>query len=59
MHFPTDMTAHTTAFDIPVVGHWLNMEVKQSENGFDPVLQAPQMNILPNKPDPATLSEGR
>ena len=22
MHFPTDRTAHTTAFDEPVVDHW-------------------------------------
>ena len=27
MHHPTDRIAHTTAFDTPVVGHWLEREI--------------------------------
>ena len=27
MHFPTDRTAHTTAFDEPVVDHWLERTI--------------------------------
>ena len=28
MHFPTDRTAHTTAFDGPVVDYWLEWKLK-------------------------------
>ena len=27
MHFPTDRTAHTTAYDGPVVNHWLERKI--------------------------------
>ena len=30
MHFPTDRTAHTTAFDGPVVDHWLEQKIAQA-----------------------------
>ena len=29
MHYPTDKVAHTTAFDTPVVEHWLEREIDQ------------------------------
>ena len=29
MHHPTDMIAHTTAFDTPVMEHWLQREIAQ------------------------------
>ena len=29
MHHPTDRIAHTTAFVIPVMGHWLEREIAQ------------------------------
>ena len=29
MHHPTDRTAHTTAFAIPVMEHWLELEIAQ------------------------------
>ena len=32
MHFPTDRTAHTTAFDGLVVDHWLERKIAQTEN---------------------------
>ena len=32
MHFPTDSTAHTTAFDGPVVDHWLEQKIAQTAN---------------------------
>ena len=45
MHFPTDSTAHTTAFDVPVVDHWLewktaNTSVRQDRSAMqkDPKL---------------------
>ena len=32
MHFPTDRTAHTLAFDEPVVDHWLDWKIAQTAN---------------------------
>ena len=32
MHFPTDRTAHTTAFDGLVVDNWLEQKIAQTEN---------------------------
>ena len=32
MHFPTDRTAHTTAFYGPVVDHWLEQKIAQTAN---------------------------
>ena len=32
MHSPTDRTAHTTAFDGPVVDDWLELKIAQTEN---------------------------
>ena len=29
MHYPTDRTAHATAFVTPVVEHWLEREIAQ------------------------------
>ena len=29
-HFPTDRTAHTTAFGGPVLDHWLEPEIAQT-----------------------------
>ena len=29
MHHPTDRIIHTTAFDTPVVEHWLEREIDQ------------------------------
>ena len=34
MHFLTDKTAHTTAFDVPVVDHWLERKIAQTANAF-------------------------
>ena len=31
MHHPTDRIAHTTAFVIPVVEHWLEREISSSD----------------------------
>ena len=32
MHFLTDSTAHATAFDGPVVDHWLERKIVQTAN---------------------------
>ena len=32
MHFRTDRTTHTTAFDGPVVDHWLEQKIAQTPN---------------------------
>ena len=32
MRFPTDTTKHTTAFDGPVVDHWLDWKIAQAAN---------------------------
>ena len=32
MHFPTGRTAHSTAFDGPVVDHWLEWKIAQTAN---------------------------
>ena len=32
MHFPIDRTAHITAFDGPVVDHWLEWKLAQTAN---------------------------
>ena len=32
MYIPTARTAHTTAFDGPVVIHWLERKIAQTEN---------------------------
>ena len=32
MDFPTDRTAHTVAFDDPVVDHWLERKIAQTAN---------------------------
>ena len=32
MHFPTDSTAHITAFDAPVVDHILEWKIAQTAN---------------------------
>ena len=32
MHFPKDMTAHTTTFDGPIVDHWLEREKARAAN---------------------------
>ena len=32
MHFPTDSTVHTTAFDGPVMDHWLEQNIAQTAN---------------------------
>ena len=34
MHFPTVRTAHTTAFDEPVEGHWLEQKIAYTANVF-------------------------
>ena len=33
MHFSTDRTVHTTAFDKPVVDHWLERKIAQTAAG--------------------------
>ena len=32
MHFPIDRTAHITAFDGPIVDHWLERKIVQTTN---------------------------
>ena len=32
MQFPTDNTAHTTAYDGPAVDHWLEQKIAQTAN---------------------------
>ena len=32
MHFSIDRTVHTTAFDKPVVDHWLERKIAQTQN---------------------------
>ena len=32
MHFPTDRTVHTTAYDGPVVDHWWERKIAQAAN---------------------------
>ena len=38
MHFPTDKTEYTTAFDGPVVDYWLERKIAQTANA--PTMQA-------------------
>ena len=38
MHHPTDRIAHTTAFVIPVVEHWLEQEIKKKDDLFEAFL---------------------
>ena len=38
MHFPTYRTTHTTAFDGPVLAHWLEWKIAQTANA--PRMQA-------------------
>ena len=33
MHFSIDRTVHTTAFDKPVVDHWLERKIAQTADG--------------------------
>ena len=33
MHFSIDRTVHTTAFDKPVVDHWLERKIAQTASG--------------------------
>ena len=33
MHFSIDRTVHTTAFDKPVVDHWLELKIAQTAAG--------------------------
>ena len=33
MHYSIDRTVHTTAFDKPVVDHWLERKIAQTEAG--------------------------
>ena len=33
MHFSIDRTVHTTAFDKPVVDHWLERKIAQTAPG--------------------------
>ena len=35
MHFSIDRTVHTTAFDKPVVDHWLERKIAQTAAGSD------------------------
>ncbi len=35
MYFPIDMTVHTTAFDIPVVEHWLERKKAQLDKSTE------------------------
>ena len=37
-YIPTDRTVHTTAFDEPVVAHWLERKIVQTAN--TPAMQA-------------------
>ena len=39
MHFPTDKTAHNTAFDGPVVDHWLERKMAQTANASANAMQ--------------------
>ena len=32
MHFPMDRIAHTTAFDGPIVNHWLKWKIAETAN---------------------------
>ena len=32
VYFPTDRTAHTTAFDRPIVNHWSEWKIAQTAN---------------------------
>ena len=34
MHFSIDRTVHTTAFDKPVVDHWLERKIAQTAAGL-------------------------
>ena len=38
MHFPPDRTVHTTAFEGPVVDHWLEGKIAQTTNAH--IMQA-------------------
>ena len=45
MHFLTDMTAHTTAFDRPVVDHWLERKMTQTANATTVQIQSGDPNL--------------
>ena len=44
MHFPTYRTAHKTAFDEPVVNHWLEWKIAKTAN-------APAMQVRSDDPN--------
>ena len=46
MHFPTDNTSHTTAFDGPVVNHWLEWKIAPTS----------QVDTLPPELHPAPIT---
>ena len=45
IHFPTDRTAHTTAFDGPVGDHWLEREIAQTGNALAMQAQSNDLNL--------------
>ena len=68
MHYYIDIVAHTTAFDTPVVGHWLGELLTQQYTlnlsqlrdnqgwcprpGIKPGLPAQETNVLPTELTP-------
>ena len=49
MHFPTDMTVHTTTFDGPVVDHWLEWKVAQIVNAFTMQARSHSRTVIHNR----------
>ena len=47
MYFPTDRTAHITAFDGPIVDHWLERKIAQPANAVIGQSKPTQVGALP------------
>ena len=46
MHFSIDRTVHTTAFDKPVVDHWLEWKIAQTAAGSTETVSIKISNLL-------------
>ena len=73
MHYYIDIVAHTTAFDTPVVGHWLGKSLTQQYTlnlsqlwdnqgwmprpGIEPGSPAHETNVLPTELTPPPIDK--
>ena len=56
MHFSIDRTVHTTAFDKPVVDHWLERKIAQTAGYRSGMFPSPSLPLLSS---PCLLLRGK